>query len=258
MKRDLSIGNVINNWTVVDNGFYKNGKEQVKLICSCGKEETYQVRYVNRNTMSKSCRSCSQIERRNNDGNRVYNVGDVLMNLEILNVYSGGVVTYKVKCLNCGNIYHTGHSVLNKKKNNKGLSVCHKCFEYGMKSKKKHTMCTENISYSLYNMIERQARLRGIEFNLTPNYLEKIFDGKCYLSGQPIKLKTLKTTNGKLDEGNASLDRINSLKGYVEGNVMWCDKKINIMKNKLNNDEFLVLCETIVNYKKNNIEYSNF
>jgi len=24
------------------------------------------------------------------------------MNLEILNVYSGGIVSYKVKCLNCG------------------------------------------------------------------------------------------------------------------------------------------------------------
>lgn len=43
----------------------------------------------------------------------------------------------------------------------------------------------------------------------------------------------------------ASLDRIDSSKGYVEGNVQWVHKRINIMKNDVPQSEFIEWCRTV-------------
>lgn len=47
----------------------------------------------------------------------------------------------------------------------------------------------------------------------------------------------------------ASLDRIDSNKGYILGNVQWVHKHINIMKNKFPSDYFIEMCKLIA---KNN------
>ena len=48
---------------------------------------------------------------------------------------------------------------------------------------------------------------------------------------------------------NASLDRIDSSKGYIEGNVQWVHQNINMMKNKFDNQYFIEMCKLIT---KNN------
>ena len=64
---------------------------------------------------------------------------------------------------------------------------------------------------------------------------------KCALSGItltfPKKWKDRTYT--------ASLDRIDSSKGYVEGNVQWVHKDINIMKNKFDNQYFIRMCKLV-------------
>ena len=45
-----------------------------------------------------------------------------------------------------------------------------------------------------------------------------------------------------------SLDRIYSSKGYVEGNVVFCCSEINIMKNKMDYDYFIKICESILQH----------
>lgn len=47
----------------------------------------------------------------------------------------------------------------------------------------------------------------------------------------------------------ASLDRIDSSKGYTEDNVWWINKHVNIMKNVYELDYFLDICSLIT--KKN-------
>jgi len=249
MKRDFTIGSKINDWEILST-IEKDDKKLVKLKCKCDKEEVFNVRYVNRHNFSKSCRSCSQIKRRNEDGKRVYNVGDVLMNLEILNIHSGKYISYIVKCNNCGHTYHTGHSILNRKSKGKGLFCCHKCFNTNMKSKKNFNMITPNISLMVYNKLQQQAELRGISFTVTPEYLESIFDGHCHFSGIELKIGTYSRTNGTYDKGNASLDRIDSDKGYTEGNVVWVYKPINLMKNTFSSEEFINICKLIVEHNK--------
>ena len=47
---------------------------------------------------------------------------------------------------------------------------------------------------------------------------------------------------------NASLDRIDSKKGYIEGNVHWVFKSINRLKSDLTHTEFIELCGLVSKY----------
>lgn len=250
MKRNIEINEKINDWTIISEPIIVNGKKTRKLKCKCGREAKFSESYINKSIFSKSCRSCAQIKRRNEDGKRVYSVGDVIMNLKILKIHSGKQISYMVECIECGNIYHTGHSILNRKSKGIGLGKCHKCYNPKMKSKRKNTMITKNISLSHYKKIQRQAELRGIEFSVTPQYLQSIFDGHCYFSNIKLKIGTYSRRNNKTDLGNASLDRLDSNKGYIENNVVWVYKQINLMKHTLSSTEFLDLCKKIVLNKK--------
>ena len=86
------------------------------------------------------------------------------------------------------------------------------------------------------------------EINITIEYIWNLFlqqNKKCALSA--IELKFPK--NGKDKLYTASLDRIDSNKGYIKGNVQWVHKHINIMKNKFDNNYFIEICKQIANNK---------
>jgi len=72
---------------------------------------------------------------------------------------------------------------------------------------------------------------------------------KCALTGLDIKfgVRNDKIT-GTYEETTASLDRIDSSKGYVKGNIQWVHKDINIMKNDFNVDKFKKLCKMVISY----------
>lgn len=101
----------------------------------------------------------------------------------------------------------------------------------------------EEISGRQWSRVENGAKERNISFNVSIEYAWKIFldqNGVCKLSG-----KKLKFAYGEKD-GNASLDRIDSTRGYEVGNIQWLDKKINLMKLDLPEDEFVGLCKSVV------------
>jgi|SRR5690606_30321099 len=90
---------------------------------------------------------------------------------------------------------------------------------------------------------------RKIDVNITIEYAWDLFlkqKGRCALSGRKLRFPERHTDRG----WTASLDRINSLKGYVEGNVQWVHKDVNIMKNKFDNNYFIDMCKEIANNNK--------
>lgn len=106
-----------------------------------------------------------------------------------------------------------------------------------------------------YN-IKKNANNRNIEFDITMEYVWEIFKNqneKCALSGIPIKFALSKKDHIK-GETTASLDRINSDKGYVKGNVQWVHKWVNLMKNDFTILEFVDYCQKVVNYQKEKYE----
>lgn len=85
---------------------------------------------------------------------------------------------------------------------------------------------------------KRQAR-KNIEFNLDIKDAWELFirqDRKCALSGVDIVFGKNKT---------ASLDRIDSSKGYTLENVQWVHKDVNKMKNVFDNSYFIEMCKSI-------------
>lgn len=156
-------------------------------------------------------------------------------NCNILEDYKGLNVNHKFTCPICYNIFvtkpehiFTGHT-----------KSC------GCINIKRRTGVGE-LSGSFYSKIVTQARHRDIEFNISKEYIYSILlsqNFKCAISGMPIEIGY---KNGE-DRRNitASLDRIDSSKGYIEGNVQWVHKKINMMKGILSNEEFLGLCKIV-------------
>lgn len=99
--------------------------------------------------------------------------------------------------------------------------------------------CEFSITY--FNSIKNAANRRKIEFNISPEYIQELFNKqnrKCIYTD--IELNFVKFNKKSLQ--TASLDRINSNKGYIEGNVQWVHKSINMMKMLLSHDKFIELC----------------
>ncbi len=102
----------------------------------------------------------------------------------------------------------------------------------------------EEIPLDFFNNIIRGAKSRGIEFNITIEYLWELFikqNKRCALSGIPLQFSTTRKNKDK----TVSIDRIDSNKGYVEENVQWTHKTINMMKNKLSNEDFVSFCKNV-------------
>jgi hypothetical protein len=76
-----------------------------------------------------------------------------------------------------------------------------------------------------------RAKQKGVDFNLTSQYLKKIFpkDNKCPITGLNFEFGYI--NKEKINKNNSpSLDRIIPSKGYVIGNVMVISDLMNRMK----------------------------
>jgi hypothetical protein len=83
------------------------------------------------------------------------------------------------------------------------------------------------------------AETRGIEWALSLDLLWEIFLRQkrvCALSGLPIGWASVGQNH------TASIDRIDSREGYVEGNVQLVHKDVNMMKQSFSQARFLELC----------------
>lgn len=104
----------------------------------------------------------------------------------------------------------------------------------------------EDIPMDFFNSIKRGAESRNIEFNITIEYLWEVFikqNKQCALSGVNLYFSDIRKNKNK--KRTVSVDRINSSVGYIEGNIQWVHKTVNIMKNKLSNEEFIDFCKKI-------------
>lgn len=111
--------------------------------------------------------------------------------------------------------------------------------------------------------LKRAAAFRNIEWSLSKEFLWDLFlaqDKKCALSGLDIHFALgSKGKRTKLPDelkATVSLDRINNNQGYVEGNVQWVHKWVNIMKNLIPNNIFIQMCHSISLFNKDNFEPS--
>ena len=94
-----------------------------------------------------------------------------------------------------------------------------------------------------------RGRKPNLTFSITKEYLSSLYESqnhKCALSGISIE-PDLKLT---MQDQNMSIDRIDSNIGYEVGNIQWVDKRINMMKGSLSNEEFIKLCKLVAENNK--------
>jgi hypothetical protein len=105
----------------------------------------------------------------------------------------------------------------------------------------------EEIPSSWFNRFKRYAKS---DFQITIEdvwnlYIEQ--DRKCKLTGLPISFVNEYIRGDKYNgvKCTASIDRIDSSKGYLLDNIQLVHKDVNIMKNSFDQDYFISLCKLI-------------
>ena len=99
-----------------------------------------------------------------------------------------------------------------------------------------------DLSGKYWKQIQRHAKEKKFEFNLTKENIWHLFqqqNKKCAISGLDIELS-------RRGPQTASLDRIDSNKGYCEDNVQWVHKDIQKLKSNFPEEKLLFLCKQVV------------
>lgn len=102
---------------------------------------------------------------------------------------------------------------------------------------------------SLLSHSKSRSIKKGYDFNLTYNYLKTLYESKggiCSLTG--IKMTNI-LGKGRVAT-NISIDRIDSSKGYVEGNIQLICFITNIMKQDTSLEEFFEWVTKIYKYNE--------
>lgn len=117
-------------------------------------------------------------------------------------------------------------------------------------SSKMPKRCNHSYMYnidSIWSNILRSALgiksgRKRLEIDIDRKYIEKLFVKQkclCALSGIKIFLGI-----------NASLDRVDSSKGYIKDNVQWIHKDLNQVKGSLDSMYFLEICKNVSDFSK--------
>jgi len=82
-----------------------------------------------------------------------------------------------------------------------------------------------------FTALKTRARTKNFKFDLTAEYIQKKFDdcnGNCAITKLPFSMEIGK--KGKRNPYRPSVDRINSKKGYIKGNIQIVLAIVNTMK----------------------------
>ena len=234
---NIIIGQTFGKWTII-NGPKLIGKYPRKAYlcrCECGVEKyVFQNNLLNK--VSKQCVNCYHKERQLK---RMTDVGSVYGKWKVLSLFKIDERNYAYNCeCKCGNTAQI-------RRGNIGIHYqppCKNC-DRGQKISK------SNLDY-VWKKILWCAQSRKLDINIDLPYILFLLDKQkniCALSGMQINLEHMAT---KKRNNTASLDRIDSSKGYIEGNVQWVHKHINMMKQDYTTREFINYCKLVVNYNK--------
>ena len=150
---------------------------------------------------------------------------------------------------------------------NAGVFICDCCYQdcikrvdkfmlgllksCGCRSKTKNAFSNnvwDNPNYPFYVMfkgIEKGNKKRK-EITIDTEYIKQVWEeqqGKCFYTGIELVLpKSFTKTNNPL---SPSIDRIDSSKGYIPGNIQIVHKQANFMKQSLSHEEFINFCKLI-------------
>lgn len=233
-KRDNLAGQRFGMVEVLNFVEYKNCQTYWLCKCDCGTKKVFSRKQIKRPLIfSCGCYAKSKLSL----------VGKVFGMLKVLSFshqkVQGGSYFWFCRC-ECGKTKAINASSLRK-----GRTKSCGCRLMTTGSNSQNWSGFGKIGKVFFKKIEISAKGRNINFNITIEYIWELFlnqRGICALSNLPIRFPKRRS-----DEGTASLDRVDSSKGYEPGNLQWTHKKINMLKLALPEDELFSYCEMIAN-----------
>ena len=234
-KLECEIGQVFGYWTVIDNTpIIKNGHTYIKVKCKCGKEQKICLSDL-LNGRATGCRSCKARER-----SRQIHIGDKYKHWTVLegpSINNYNCIIWKCKC-DCGNTrWIQGNELTNPNK----CFECQQCA--AQKRGDKVTLSNGRVgelTLTRYTKLKNSAKHRKIQFEVSMEFLWTLFLSQnrvCAITGDYIK--SIK---------EASLDRIDSTRGYSEDNVQWVTYRANISKHTMSMSELYKFCKKVLNH----------
>jgi hypothetical protein len=201
---------------------YENGKWTAK--CCCGYKNAYSAKDSCLKMLEReNCRHCKK-DYRSVDSD--------------VNIYKRFDGKWCSKCSGCN-----AEQAYTRKDHAKQSELadwqCKKCI-----SKAKgfsENMPVGNVA-RLYNKFRKSANKRQIYWGISIKDFEGCYTGKCVLTGWEISMT--------YDNCTASLDRIDSSKGYEIDNIQWVHTMVNMCKNKYSQDKFVEMCKAVANKVK--------
>ena len=121
---------------------------------------------------------------------------------------------------------------------NKHVDNCHRGWHRG-------------IRISWFNQFKAGAELRGLIWDLSLDDLADLYEEqkqRCALTDLDIAFPLV----GHPQKALASIDRIDSKKGYTKDNVQLVTRQVNMMKQAYDQDMFIATCIAVANKFKGN------
>jgi hypothetical protein len=171
------------------------------------------------------------------DGFGNHFVGEIISNKKLVsyegkNKHSHHI--WKWLCLFCHNEY--GPSTIGH------LKRSTKCIHCNSGENNKKWKGYKELTGSWLFQYRHDAKKKNRDWLVSPEYLWNKWleqNGRCAYTGIDLH-------HGE----NASLDRVDSSLGYIEGNVQWVHRNINRMKSNFTDKEFVNMCEQVSKYRK--------
>lgn len=154
----------------------------------------------------------------------------------------------------------------------KNCIQCNKEFIVSKVNPKVHKFCSNACKCASYRPVTKLkqnrwtamatgSRRRDVNSELTKEILAQLFEyqqGKCALTGFDLELGI---GTGQIYSDNhlktASVDRIDSSKGYTLDNVRLVCRQANMMKSILTDEQLVIWCEAITNLHKEAVRKGN-
>lgn len=188
------------------------------------------------------------IETRSFSGKTIFKKGMIIGNWEVLsedikdsNSKTNRAYLQYCRCTRCGN--EAWVCLMNMKRISP--TKCSKCKNSKIlleDGKVDYNYVIKDYYYKRHieRNLKRRNKVGTLAFDITPEYILELFEKqsrRCALSGLSLDIKVVKS-----DDLVLSLDRIDSNLGYVEDNVQWVHKDINMMKQSYSNEYFKQMC----------------
>ena len=233
-KLDIKVGDKFGDWTVISTDVpSKNKSRYILCQCKCGYIGEINASAL-RNGRSSRCKSCAQRKE-----TTILEIGSKYKHWTVLEgpIYKNSTAYYKVRC-DCGTeAYKLPIELLSKDRD----FQCEKCaHKENMSNIRKKNGEVGELTKTEHTRLRRSAEKRGYEFNVSIEYLWNLFQEQnqiCAITGDHIP--SIK---------EASLDRIDSSKGYIEGNVQWVTRQANLSKHIMTMEQLYEFCRKVLNH----------